>query len=153
MPLATVVHLVTRFWFSLNSIDINKHTPIIYCICRTMVQENGSAANGSAANGSAANGIYFPWENIGGSIVITPHDGIKKKAVVAGGGGFIGSHLCLRLKEKGYYVIASDWKTNAFMKVGQKGVIGMMFDVIMPSHIIMTVTLCYGAAFAGGGVL
>ncbi len=85
----------------------------MYCICRAMVQENGSEANGSAENG-----IHFPWENIGGSIVVTPHDGIKKKAVVAGGGGFIGSHLCCRLKEMGYYVIAADWKTNEFMKVG-----------------------------------
>ena len=36
----------------------------------------------------------------------------KTKALVAGGGGFIGSHLGKRLKKEGYYVIAADWKRN-----------------------------------------
>ncbi len=70
------------------------------------------------ANGCAANGTDFLWENLGGSVLITPHDRITKKAVVGGGAGFIGSHLCIRLKQMGYYVIAADWKTNEFMKVG-----------------------------------
>jgi len=35
---------------------------------------------------------------------------------VAGGGGFIGSHLARRLKNDGCHVIVADWKKNEFMK-------------------------------------
>jgi len=36
--------------------------------------------------------------------------------LVAGGGGFIGSHTAKRLKEEGHYVIAADWAKNAYFK-------------------------------------
>lgn len=38
-----------------------------------------------------------------------------KKVLVAGGGGFIGSHLARRLKKDGNYVVVADWKRNDFM--------------------------------------
>ena len=38
-----------------------------------------------------------------------------KKVLVAGGGGFIGSHLARRLKADGNYVVVADWKRNEFM--------------------------------------
>ena len=37
-----------------------------------------------------------------------------KKAIVLGGGGFIGHHLIKRLKLDGYYVVAVDLKRNDF---------------------------------------
>ena len=39
-----------------------------------------------------------------------------KKAVVLGGGGFIGGHLITKLKEKGYWVRGVDVKWNEFKK-------------------------------------
>jgi len=38
-------------------------------------------------------------------------DGKKLKVCVAGGAGFIGSHICQRLKNEGHYVVSADWKT------------------------------------------
>jgi GDP-D-mannose 3', 5'-epimerase len=35
---------------------------------------------------------------------------------IAGGAGFIGSHIAMRLKAEGWYVIAADWKVNEFMQ-------------------------------------
>uniref|UniRef100_A0A6U1M3G1 NAD-dependent epimerase/dehydratase domain-containing protein n=1 Tax=Fibrocapsa japonica TaxID=94617 RepID=A0A6U1M3G1_9STRA len=40
----------------------------------------------------------------------------KIKVCVGGGGGFIGSHLAIRLRKEGYHVICADWKENEFMK-------------------------------------
>jgi len=39
-----------------------------------------------------------------------------KRVLVAGGGGFIGSHLAKRLKNEGHYVIAADWQRNEYFK-------------------------------------
>jgi len=45
--------------------------------------------------------------------------GGKKKVCVAGGAGFIGSHLAKRLKDQeGCYVVVADWKVNEFMEQG-----------------------------------
>lgn len=38
----------------------------------------------------------------------------KKRALVLGAGGFIGGHLCVRLKEEGYYVIGVDIKSHEY---------------------------------------
>jgi GDP-D-mannose 3',5'-epimerase len=43
----------------------------------------------------------------------------KLRCVVAGGGGFIGSHLAKRLKDDGHYVIVADWKHNEYFKVNE----------------------------------
>lgn len=43
-------------------------------------------------------------------------DGRQRTALVTGGGGFIGSHLCKRLKEEGFYVRAADWERNVYFK-------------------------------------
>jgi len=40
----------------------------------------------------------------------------KKRVLVAGGGGFIGSHLAKRLKNEGNYVVVADWKDNEYFK-------------------------------------
>jgi len=40
----------------------------------------------------------------------------QKKVLIAGGGGFIGSHLAKRLKQEGNYVIAADWEPNHYFK-------------------------------------
>jgi len=41
----------------------------------------------------------------------------KKRIVIGGGGGFIGSHLAKRLKEEGFYVVVGDWQDNEYFKV------------------------------------
>jgi GDP-D-mannose 3',5'-epimerase len=38
------------------------------------------------------------------------------KILVAGGGGFIGSHLARRLKNEGHWVRVADWKENEYFK-------------------------------------
>eukprot|EP01123_Difflugia_compressa_P006139 TRINITY_DN1829_c0_g1_i1.p1 TRINITY_DN1829_c0_g1~~TRINITY_DN1829_c0_g1_i1.p1 ORF type:complete len:392 (-),score=91.39 TRINITY_DN1829_c0_g1_i1:37-1095(-) len=38
----------------------------------------------------------------------------KKRILVAGGGGFIGSHLARRLKKEGHWVRIADWKANEY---------------------------------------
>lgn len=41
--------------------------------------------------------------------------GDGRKVCIAGGGGFIGSHIGKKLKENGWYVIAVGWRENEFM--------------------------------------
>lgn len=43
----------------------------------------------------------------------------KEIVCVAGGGGFIGSHLAKRLYEAGHYVICADWKNNEYFELDQ----------------------------------
>jgi GDP-D-mannose 3',5'-epimerase len=38
----------------------------------------------------------------------------KLKVLVAGGGGFIGSHVARRLKQQGHWVRIADWKNNSY---------------------------------------
>jgi len=40
----------------------------------------------------------------------------KKKVVIGGGAGFIGSHLAKRLKSEGNYVVVADWQVNEYFK-------------------------------------
>ncbi|KAG5179637.1 nad-dependent epimerase/dehydratase [Tribonema minus] len=67
----------------------------------------------SPTNGSS-NGAH-PWICLGGSVVTGPRPEGAKAVCIAGGAGFIGSHLGKRLKSEGWYVVAADWKTNEFM--------------------------------------
>jgi len=36
------------------------------------------------------------------------------RVLIAGGGGFIGSHLAIRLMAEGFYVVCADWATNIY---------------------------------------
>jgi len=38
------------------------------------------------------------------------------RILVAGGGGFIGSHIAKRLKAEGHYVLAADLQKNLYFK-------------------------------------
>lgn len=40
----------------------------------------------------------------------------KRKVCIGGGAGFIGSHLAMRLRKDGWYVVCADWKENEFLK-------------------------------------
>lgn len=44
---------------------------------------------------------------------------MTKKCLVAGGGGFIGSHLAKKLKEEGNWVRVVDWKRNEYFEENQ----------------------------------
>lgn len=46
--------------------------------------------------------------------IISKDKGVMKKALVMGGGGFIGHHLVSRLKDEGYYVCAADIKAPEY---------------------------------------
>jgi GDP-D-mannose 3',5'-epimerase len=45
----------------------------------------------------------------------TPKAG-QRKVLVAGGAGFIGSHLAKRLKSEGNFVVVADWATNLYFE-------------------------------------
>lgn len=45
--------------------------------------------------------------------------GDKPIVCVAGGGGFIGSHIAKRLYEDGHFVICADWKNNEYFELNQ----------------------------------
>jgi len=40
----------------------------------------------------------------------------KKRVLITGGGGFIGSHVAKRLKDEGHWIRIADWKLNEFFE-------------------------------------
>ena len=55
---------------------------------------------------------------------------MTKKALVCGGGGFIGSHLVRQLKKEGYWVRAADIKYPEFSKTAADDfVLGDLRDI------------------------
>lgn len=62
-----------------------------------------------------------------------------KKAVVLGGGGFIGGHLAKRLKEEGYWVRVVDIKKHEYFNhddICHEFVLGDLRDPVIVSHVI-----------------
>ncbi len=60
-----------------------------------------------------------------------------KKALICGAGGFIGSHLVKRLKEKGYWIRGVDLKHPEFSKTGADDfIIGDLRDPIFCIHVM-----------------
>jgi len=62
-----------------------------------------------------------------------------KKAVVLGGGGFIGGHLAKRLKEEGYWVRVVDIKKHEYFShddICHEFVLGDLRDPVIVSHVI-----------------
>ena len=62
-----------------------------------------------------------------------------KKAVVLGGGGFIGGHLAKRLKEEGYWVRIVDIKKHEYFNhddICHEFVLGDLRDPVIVSHVI-----------------
>lgn len=53
---------------------------------------------------------------------------MKKKAVVIGGSGFMGSHIADELTNSGYAVTIFDYKQSPYLQSGQKMVIGNILD-------------------------
>jgi UDP-glucose 4-epimerase len=53
---------------------------------------------------------------------------MNKKVVVFGGSGFLGSHVADTLTEKGYEVVIFDIQTSAYLRDGQKMVVGDVLD-------------------------
>jgi nucleoside-diphosphate-sugar epimerase len=43
-------------------------------------------------------------------------DGAKERVLIAGGAGFIGSHMSMFLRKQGYWVRCVDWAENEFME-------------------------------------
>ena len=41
----------------------------------------------------------------------------KLRICITGAGGFIASHLAMRLKKEGHYIVGCDWKRNEHMTV------------------------------------
>ena len=41
----------------------------------------------------------------------------KLRICITGAGGFIASHLAMRLKKEGHYIVGCDWKRNDHMTV------------------------------------
>ena len=49
-----------------------------------------------------------------------------KKALVFGGSGFLGSHVCDELTRHGYFVTIFDKKKSKYLKSNQKMIIGIV---------------------------
>ncbi len=52
----------------------------------------------------------------------------KQKAIVFGGAGFIGSHVCDELSNRGYVVTIFDVKHSPYLRADQQMIIGDMLD-------------------------
>jgi len=53
---------------------------------------------------------------------------MKKKVVVIGGSGFMGSHIADELTRSGYAVTLFDYKQSPYLRSGQKMVVGNILD-------------------------
>lgn len=71
----------------------------------------------------------------------------KKKAVVFGGSGFIGSHVADMLTDKGYEVTIFDIKDSPYLKPDQNMVVGNILDFQLIKETLRNVKIVYN--FAG----
>ena len=69
------------------------------------------------------------------------------KAIVFGGSGFLGSHVADVLLEKGYEVVIFDLKPSAYLKTGQKMIVGDILDIQAVREAVEGVPIIYN--FAG----
>jgi GDP-D-mannose 3',5'-epimerase len=75
-----------------------------------------------------------------------------KKALVCGGGGFIGGHLINRLKKDGYYVRAADLKENEYGNSNaDEFIIGDLTDPLVAEEVVKGMNEVYQLAADMGG--
>lgn len=72
---------------------------------------------------------------------------MNKKAVVFGGGGFIGSHVADYLTEKSYAVSVFDIRPSEYLKTGQKMIVGDITDSEKVKKAVKDASVVYN--FAG----
>ena len=70
-----------------------------------------------------------------------------EKAVVIGGGGFLGSHIADELTERGFHVVVLDIKESPWIRPDQEMIIGDVFDSQKLDEAMAGATYCYH--FAG----
>lgn len=70
-----------------------------------------------------------------------------EKAVVIGGGGFLGSHIADELTERGFHVVVLDIKESPWLRPDQEMIIGDVFDSQKLDEAMAGATYCYH--FAG----
>jgi UDP-glucose 4-epimerase len=70
----------------------------------------------------------------------------KSRVLVAGGSGFLGSHIADALTERGYEVTVFDIKSSPYLRKNQKMVVGDITDEKLVNKIVKGMTYVYNVA-------